>query len=147
MRIDRGALALVPSDPGQQRYLQQVQRFAAYVAGVEAWARDAVTAKVVTEIRAQLAAEVIMSWHPDTGSVLVQRKRDFKGMCEESAQAHIRRLSEGVSNAMESSSAHLDLISELRWINTQISSIGYDVLPQAEAAGDAGAEILIERAE
>lgn len=96
---------------------------------------------------AQLAAEVIMSWHPDTGSVLVQRKRDFKGMCEESAQAHIRRLSEGVSNAMESSSAHLDLISELRWINTQISSIGYDVLPQAEAAGDAGAEILIERAE
>jgi hypothetical protein len=39
-------------------YLQQVQRFAAYVAGVEAWARDAVTAKVVTEIQAQLAAEV-----------------------------------------------------------------------------------------
>ena len=48
---------------------------------------------------------------------------------------------------MESSSAHLDLISELRWINTQISSIGYDVLPQSEAAGDAAAEKLIEHAE
>ena len=96
---------------------------------------------------AQLAAEVIMGWHPETGGVLVQRKRDFKQMCEESAQAHIRRLSEGVSNAMESSSAHLDLISELRWINTQITSIGYDVLPQNEASGDETAEKLIEHAE
>ena len=38
-------------------YLQQVQRFMAYVAGVEAWARDAVTAKVVTEVRSQFAAD------------------------------------------------------------------------------------------
>lgn len=34
---------------------------------------------------AQLAAEVIMGWHPTTGSVLVQRKR-IKGMCEERAR-------------------------------------------------------------
>ena len=95
----------------------------------------------------QLAAEVIMGWHQETGGVLVQRKRDFKVMCENSAQAHIKRLSRGVSNAMESSSAHLDLLSELRWINTQISSIGYDVLPEAEAAGDTTAEKLIEHAE
>ncbi len=95
----------------------------------------------------QLAAEVIMGWQPETGGVLVQRKREFKQMCEESAQAHIKRLSAGVSNAMESSSAHLDLISELRWINTQITSIGYDVLPPNEDSGDQTAEKLIEHAE
>ena len=44
---------------------------------------------------------------------------------------------------MESSSAHLDLISDMRWINTQVSSIGYDVFPEAENSGDEAAEKLI----
>jgi len=91
----------------------------------------------------QLAAEVIMAWHQETGQFLVQRKRDFKTMCRDSSKQHINRLSQGVSNAMESSSAHLDLISDMRWINTQVSSIGYDVLPEAEGSGDEAAEKLI----
>lgn len=95
----------------------------------------------------QLAAEVIMAWHQETGGFLVQRKREFKKMCHDSSKQHITRLSKGVSNAMESSSAHLDLISDMRWINTQVSSIGYDVQPEAEGSGDEAAERLIERAE
>ena len=91
----------------------------------------------------QLAAEVIMAWNQETAGVLVQRKRDFKKLCHDSSRQHIGRLSKGVSNAMESSSAHLDLLSELRWINTQVSSIGYDVLPESEDSGDAAAEKLI----
>ena len=59
----------------------------------------------------------------------------------------IDRLSQGISNAMESSSAHLDLISDLRWINTQVASIGYDVLPASESSGDAAAEQLISHPE
>ncbi len=55
--LDRIELDALTADEAVT-YLQQVQRFAAYVAGVEAWARDAVTAKVVSEIQAQLAAEV-----------------------------------------------------------------------------------------
>ena len=96
---------------------------------------------------AQLAAEVIMSWHPDTGSVLVQRKRDFKKMCNISSRQHIKRLANDVSNAMASSSAHLDLISDMRWINTQVASIGYDALPQSEDSGDEAAEQLIKHPE
>ena len=96
---------------------------------------------------AQLAAEVIMAWHQETGGALVQRKRDFKKMCHESSRQHIHRLSKGVENAMESSSAHLDLISDMRWINTQVSSIGYDVLPEVETSGDEAAEKLIAHPE
>jgi phosphate:Na+ symporter len=92
---------------------------------------------------AQLAAEVIMSWQQDTAGILVQRKRDFKKMCHDSSRQHINRLSKDVSNAMASSSAHLDLISDMRWINTQVSSIGYDVLPESEDSGDENAEKLI----
>lgn len=95
----------------------------------------------------QLAAEVIMSWHQDTAGILVQRKRDFKSMCHESSQQHINRLSKGVSNAMESSSAHLDLLSDMRWINTQVSSIGYDALPETETSGNELTEKLIEHPE
>ena len=88
-----------------------------------------------------------MAWHPDTASVLVQRKRDFKAMCHDSSRQHIDRLSQGVSNALESSSAHLDLISDMRWINTQVASIGYDVLPASEDSGDEAAEQLISHPE
>lgn len=95
----------------------------------------------------QLAAEVIMAWHPETADVLVQRKRTFKKMCHDSSRRHIARLSEGVSNAMESSSAHLDLISDMRWINTQVSSIGYDVQPDHETSADEAAERLIAHPE
>ncbi|MDR2112950.1 MAG: Na/Pi cotransporter family protein [Candidatus Accumulibacter sp.] len=90
-----------------------------------------------------LAAEVVMAWQPATAGVLVQRKRDFKSMCRDSSRRHIDRLSQGVSDALESSSAHLDLIADMRWINTQVASIGYDVLPASEDSGDPAAEQLI----
>ena len=95
----------------------------------------------------QLAAEVIMAWQQDTAGVLVQRKRDFKALCHHSSRQHFTRLSQGVSNAMESSSAHLDLLSDMRWINTQVASIGYDVLPESEDSGDEAAEQLIKHPE
>ncbi|MDR0378365.1 MAG: Na/Pi cotransporter family protein [Candidatus Accumulibacter sp.] len=95
----------------------------------------------------QLAAEVVMAWQPLTAGVLVQRKRDFKAMCQESSRQHIERLSHGVSNALESSSAHLDLISDMRWINTQVASIGYDALPASEDSGDGATERLISHPE
>lgn len=84
----------------------------------------------------QLSAEVIMAWHPDTATVLIQRKRQLKAMCHDSSRRHFARLSQGLSAAMGSSSAHLDLISDLRWISTQISSVGYDVLPDNESSGN-----------
>ncbi|MDR0439379.1 MAG: Na/Pi cotransporter family protein [Candidatus Accumulibacter sp.] len=95
----------------------------------------------------QLAAEVVMAWQGLTAGVLVQRKRDFKAMCQDSSRRHIERLSHGVSNALESSSAHLDLISDMRWINTQVASIGYDALPASEDSGDEAAEQLISHPE
>jgi phosphate:Na+ symporter len=91
----------------------------------------------------QLSAEVIMAWNQYTARILVQSKRELKTMCHDSSRQHINRLSDGVSNAMESSSAHLDLISDMRWINTQVASIGYDVLPEKDASGDEIADLMI----
>lgn len=95
----------------------------------------------------QLAAEVIMAWSADSAGVLVQRKRDFKVMCNDRLRSHIDRLSRDVSNTQESSAAHLDLILDIRWINTQVASIGYDVMPENEVPGDEVAEELAARPE
>ena len=80
----------------------------------------------------QLAAEVIMAWNQDTAGVLVQRKRELKKMCTDSSERHFARLSEGISRTMESSSAHLELILNIRWINGQVSCIAYEALPGKE---------------
>lgn len=94
----------------------------------------------------QLAGEVIMAWHPDTAALLIQRKREMKSMCQDSSKGHVLRLSQGVSDSLASSSGHLDLISELRWISTQIASIGYDIMPD-ESSDTATEERLIGHSE
>ena len=88
----------------------------------------------------ELAAELIMSWRPSTARSLILRKRDLKAKCQESSQRHIDRLSLGVADAMQSSSAHLDLTMNIRWVSTQISSLAYDVLPDNETPADDGPE-------
>ncbi len=96
---------------------------------------------------AQLAAEVIMGWNDAAATVLVQRKRDFKAMCNDRLRRHIDRLSEDEPNATETSAVNLDLILDIRWINTQVASIGYDVSPENEVPGNEVAEELAARPE
>ena len=85
---------------------------------------------------AQVAAEVIMTWSDESAGVLVQRKRDFRKMCHASSRRQIGRLTEDASNAQESTSAHFDLVSDMRWINTQLCGIAYEVLPESEQGDD-----------
>lgn len=85
---------------------------------------------------AQVAAEVIMTWSDETANVLVQRKRDFRKMCHASSRRQIGRLTEDASNAQESTSAHFDLVSEMRWINTQLCSIAYELRPESGQGDD-----------
>ncbi len=54
--LDRIELGSLTADEAVT-YLQQVQRFLSYAAGVEAWARDAVTAKVISEIQEKIAED------------------------------------------------------------------------------------------
>ena len=89
---------------------------------------------------AQIAAEVIMSEQERDARTLIERKRIFKKMCAASSRSHFGRLSQGIENSLQSSTAHLDLIADMRWISTQLSSIGYDVLPEkTEESGEEGA--------
>ncbi|HRI17953.1 MAG TPA: Na/Pi cotransporter family protein, partial [Burkholderiaceae bacterium] len=51
----------------------------------------------------------------------------------EYAATHIARLRENTAQSIETSSLHLDLISELKRINSHICSIAYPILESAGA--------------
>jgi phosphate:Na+ symporter len=63
---------------------------------------------------------------------LLEEKAKFRALELEYAANHIARLQEQTAQSIETSSLHLDLISELKRINSHLCSIAYPIL---EAAG------------
>jgi phosphate:Na+ symporter len=61
------------------------------------------------------------------------RLRDLE---REYAGRHLTRLQENTPQSIGTSSLHLDLISELKRINSHICSIAYPILEQAGALAD-----------
>jgi phosphate:Na+ symporter len=64
---------------------------------------------------------------------LLEEKVRFREMEREYASSHLERLTERAAPSMESSSLHIDLISDLKRINSHICSIAYPILDSAGA--------------
>ena len=64
---------------------------------------------------------------------LLEQKAEFRDLEHEYANAHLARLSENTPQSIETSSLHIDLISDLKRINSHICSIAYPILDQAGA--------------
>jgi phosphate:Na+ symporter len=64
---------------------------------------------------------------------LLEEKARFRDLEHEYAASHIARLRENTPQSIETSSLHLDLISELKRINSHICSIAYPILESAGA--------------
>ncbi|HWZ74088.1 MAG TPA: Na/Pi cotransporter family protein [Casimicrobiaceae bacterium] len=71
--------------------------------------------------------------HGDLGSAqqLLAEKVLFRDLERAYADSHIERLSVNTLQSIETSSLHLDLISDLKRINSHICSIAYPILEQA----------------
>ena len=61
------------------------------------------------------------------------RRRRASDLEREYAASHIARLQDNTAQSIETSSLHLDLISELKRINSHICSIAYPILESAGA--------------
>ena len=57
----------------------------------------------------------------------------FRDLEHEYAASHIARLRDNTAQSIETSSLHLDLISDLKRINSHICSIAYPILDSAGA--------------
>src|SRR6187551_3801937 len=81
----------------------------------------------------RLAMSVFLDGHVRDAKRLLEEKAHFRDLEHEYAANHIARLRENTTQSIETSSLHLDLISDLKRINSHICSIAYPILESAGA--------------
>jgi phosphate:Na+ symporter len=81
----------------------------------------------------RLAMSVFLDGHVRDAKRLLEEKAHFRDLEHQYASNHIGRLRENTAQSIETSSLHLDLISDLKRINSHLCSIAYPILEQAGA--------------
>ena len=81
----------------------------------------------------RLAMSVFLDGHVRDAKRLLEEKARFRDLEHEYAANHIARLRENTAQSIETSSLHLDLISELKRINSHICGVAYPILESAGA--------------
>ena len=87
--------------------------------------------RLVSNLR--LAMSVFLDGHVRDARKLLEEKARFRDLQHEYAASHIARLQDNTPQSIETSSLHLDLISDLKRINSHICSIAYPILESAGA--------------
>jgi len=86
-------------------------------------------ARLVANLR--LAMSVFLHGDLKSAQQLLAEKVLFRDLERSYADSHIARLTSNTQQSIETSSLHLDLISDLKRINSHICSIAYPILEQA----------------
>jgi phosphate:Na+ symporter len=81
----------------------------------------------------RLGMSVFLDGHVRDAQKLLEEKARFRDLEHEYAATHISRLRDNTAQSIETSSLHLDLISDLKRINSHICSIAYPILESAGA--------------
>ncbi len=103
----------------------------------------------------RLAMSVFLDGHVRDARRLLEEKARFRNLEYEYAANHIGRLQDNTAQSIETSSLHLDLISELKRINSHFCGVAYSILESAGAltvtrirpsrSGDLGEPIDVSR--
>ena len=88
-------------------------------------------ARLVDNLR--LGMSVFLNGNVHDAHKLLEEKARFRDLERAYAATHLKRLADNTTQSIETSSLHLDLISELKRINSQICSIAYPILDTAGA--------------
>ncbi len=81
----------------------------------------------------RLGMSVFLDAHVRDAQRLLEEKAHFRDLEHAYASNHISRLRDNTAQSIETSSLHLDLISDLKRINSHICSIAYPILESAGA--------------
>ncbi len=79
----------------------------------------------------RLAMSVFLDGHVRDARKLLEEKARFRDLEHEYAANHIARLQDNTAQSIETSSLHLDLISELKRINSHLCGVAYPILESA----------------
>lgn len=91
----------------------------------------AMHARLLDNLR--LGMSVFLDGNVRDAQRLLEEKVRFREMEREYASSHLERLADRTTPSLESSSLHIDLISDLKRINSHICSIAYPILDSAGA--------------
>jgi phosphate:Na+ symporter len=86
-------------------------------------------ARIVNNLR--LCMSVFLEGNLQQAQQLLQEKAKFRDMERCYAKSHLSHLSENTMQSIETSSLHIDLMSDLKRINSHVCSIAYPILEQA----------------
>ena len=81
----------------------------------------------------RLSMSVFLEGRVHDAQKLLQEKAGFRDLVHEYADNHIARLRDNTAQSIETSSLHIDLVSDLKRINSHICSIAYPILESAGA--------------
>jgi phosphate:Na+ symporter len=81
----------------------------------------------------RLGMSVFLEGNVRDAKKLLEEKARFRDLEHEYAASHIARLQDNTAQSIETSSLHIDLISDLKRINSHICSIAYPILESAGA--------------
>jgi len=79
----------------------------------------------------KLATSVFVSGDRALARKLLAEKEHFRDLEREAAESHHRRLKVGRPESIETSSLHLDILRDLKRINSHLTSVAYPILEQA----------------
>ncbi|HZY16095.1 MAG TPA: Na/Pi cotransporter family protein [Ramlibacter sp.] len=88
-------------------------------------------ARLIDNLR--LGMSVFLNGSVRDAQKLLEEKVRFRNLERAYSDTHLTRLSENTAQSIETSSLHLDLISDLKRINSHICSIAYPILDSAGA--------------
>lgn len=80
----------------------------------------------------KLAQTIFLSEDPDLAQKLVDNKKIIREAEQETSALHFDRLRGGLPETIATSSLHLDIIRDLRRINSYITSVAYAILENAQ---------------
>ena len=81
----------------------------------------------------RLGMSVFLNGNVRDAQKLLEEKARFRDLERAYADTHLVRLSDNTRESIETSSLHIDLISDLKRINSHICSIAYPILESAGA--------------
>jgi len=80
----------------------------------------------------QLAQNVFMTGDIKMARKLFEEKAILRSQEMQASESHFKRLSEGIAETIATSSLHLDILRDLRRINSYVSLIAYPILEEAK---------------
>ena len=81
----------------------------------------------------QLGLNVFINGNLQSAQQLIAEKEQFRNLERAYADSHLQRLVDNKLSSIETSSLHLDIIRDLKRINSHICSIAYPILESAGA--------------